>query len=361
MDNLTHTLFAVTLGRATGLSRRGAGMTAALVIASNIPDIEVVTRLNGDRLAYLATHRGPTHGPLGLALGLAAACAVWLVVRRRKGAMPPASFAWLTLAGLVGIVGHVALDFPTSYGTRLLSPWSEVWYGVDWMPIVDIYLLGILALGLSVARWKPSLRIGAAVAALMFIPLDVGARAVLHERAVDRALALQAQWMGSTPPRPAAFFSYMGPSRPAALPAAMPTLLSPFTWRVAARVPGGFAVADIHLLTPPEPSAPRVVRDSEPLQGSGDVPLWFPDDRGPLVERASQARFAQVFLQFSRFPAAEVRPSRNGIVTVHWYDLRFAQRATPVGDDTRRHTSPFGAWVRLSPAGQVIAQLLGPG
>ena len=62
MDNVTHTLFALTLAR-TPLGRGGRGTTAALVLASNAPDIDIVATLGGSA-NYLAWHRGPTHGPL---------------------------------------------------------------------------------------------------------------------------------------------------------------------------------------------------------------------------------------------------------------------------------------------------------
>src|SRR5882724_2134768 len=68
MDNLTHTLFALTLAR-TPLGRAGRGTTTALILASNAPDVDVVTTLRGSA-SYLQWHRGPTHGLLGiLALG----------------------------------------------------------------------------------------------------------------------------------------------------------------------------------------------------------------------------------------------------------------------------------------------------
>src|SRR5580704_5225111 len=77
MDNLTHTLFAVTLAR-TPLGRAGRGTTAALILASNAPDIDIVAAARGG-VSYLAWHRGPTHGPLGIAgLGLIAAGLAWL-------------------------------------------------------------------------------------------------------------------------------------------------------------------------------------------------------------------------------------------------------------------------------------------
>jgi inner membrane protein len=362
VDNLTHTLLALTIGRA-GLERLGAGATATLVVASNIPDIEVLTRLNGDRLAYLAAHRGPTHGPLGLLLGVATAAAVWGVVRWRAGRSagpPPASLGLLCLVGLLGIVGHVAFDLPTSYGTRLLSPWSGAWFGTDWMPIVDVYLLA----GLIAAQWigwqRPSLRRAAALLLLALVPLDVMGRAVLHQRALDLALQRHVQWSGERVPRPSTFFRYAGPERPAALPAAIPTIRSPFHWRLITKAPGGFAVSEVNLLSEADRTPPALPGSNAPPRDVEGL-IWFPDDRGPLVERAAGARFATVFLQFSRFPAAEIRPNRNGDVTVHWYDLRFAARIAPRGEDRRRHTSPFGAWVRLSPSGAVVAQLLGPG
>ena len=45
MDNVTHTLFALTLAR-TPLGR-GRGTTAALVLASNAPDVDIVAALGG--------------------------------------------------------------------------------------------------------------------------------------------------------------------------------------------------------------------------------------------------------------------------------------------------------------------------
>src|SRR5215510_6068186 len=84
VDNLTHTLFGLTLSR-TPLGRAGRGVTAALVIASNVPDIDIVTTLRGTA-AYLQWHRGPTHGPLGVVvLGLLTAALVRGFQRIRIG------------------------------------------------------------------------------------------------------------------------------------------------------------------------------------------------------------------------------------------------------------------------------------
>ena len=64
MDNLTHSLFGVTLAR-TPLGRAGRGATAALVLASNAPDVDILATAGG-AMKYLEWHRGLTHGPLGV-------------------------------------------------------------------------------------------------------------------------------------------------------------------------------------------------------------------------------------------------------------------------------------------------------
>jgi inner membrane protein len=154
MDNVTHTLFALTLAR-TRLGRSGRGATAALVLASNAPDIDIVATLGGTA-NYLAWHRGPTHGPLGIAgLGALTAAIVWAWIRfrernggERSAVAPPATFGRLLMLSVLGVSAHILMDLPTSYGTRLLSPFDWRWFAVDWMPIVDIYLLTALGAGL---------------------------------------------------------------------------------------------------------------------------------------------------------------------------------------------------------------------
>ncbi len=150
MDNLTHTLFALTLAR-TPLARAGRGTTAALVLASNAPDIDIVARVGGTD-AYLRWHRGPTHGPLGIvALGLLVAVLVRLglpFLDKSSEENAAASWPMLIAVSMIGVFCHVLMDFPTSYGTRMLSPFDWHWFAVDWMPIVDVYLLFALGAGL---------------------------------------------------------------------------------------------------------------------------------------------------------------------------------------------------------------------
>jgi len=81
LDNVTHTLFGATLAR-TPLARAGRGTTAALLLASNAPDIDIVAALGGGSIKYLEWHRGPTHGPLGVVVLAVVTAAIVSVGRR---------------------------------------------------------------------------------------------------------------------------------------------------------------------------------------------------------------------------------------------------------------------------------------
>src|SRR5207253_10223845 len=112
------------------------------------------TAVPGGFVTYLRWHRGPTHGPLGvLGLGVATAGLVWIgerLLKRRSS--DSASFAMLAAVSMIAIVCHVLMDLPTSYGTRLVSPFAWTWFAEDWEPIIDIYLLAILAAALWFGR-----------------------------------------------------------------------------------------------------------------------------------------------------------------------------------------------------------------
>jgi len=196
LDNVTHTLVAATLAR-TKLSRAGRGTTAALVLASNAPDIDIVATAGG-ALKYLEWHRGPTHGALGIVgLGLATAGLVWIGRRvwDRRAARPTdkpdddkpdAPFGMLVVISILGVLIHVLMDLPTSYGTRLLSPFDWHWFGADWMPIVDIYLLIVLVASLF-GRATPVQAQRKAMIVLVLMAANYGVRAATHRQAIDLA------------------------------------------------------------------------------------------------------------------------------------------------------------------------------
>src|SRR5436190_15002308 len=191
-------MFALTLAR-TRLGRGGRGTAAALVLASNAPDIDIVAGL--ERGAnYLAWHRGPTHGPLGVVgLGFVTAVLVWGCARfwdpssGRPIRLKPdptddsARFPRLLAVSMIGVLLHILMDLPTSYGTRLFSPFSSRWFAIDLMPIVDVYLWAILAGGLLIGTWWQGTRHRSAIIALALMAANYGVRIATHQEALATA------------------------------------------------------------------------------------------------------------------------------------------------------------------------------
>jgi membrane-bound metal-dependent hydrolase YbcI (DUF457 family) len=362
LDNITHTLFGATLSRAV-FAKAGRGTTAVLIIASNIPDADIVAAAGGS-LSYLAWHRGPTHGPLGvIGLGLATAGLVWSWLRYMDGSRRAehATFRSLLLAAVVGLVGHVLMDFPTSYGTRLLSPFDWHWYAADLIPIVDIYLLVVLAAGLAVGGRFAALRQRTAAAALAFMALNYGVRAVSHQMALATVPIVMApiipsacpdavpasiidRWPRGTP----AAFRNQGATRCLVEVAVVPSFLSPFRWQVIVRLSDAYQTLDVNLLSGTAPA---------PTHADAD---WrraarLPDQWTPAVLRAADTDIGRVFLDFSRFPAASSELHADRSATVAWTDLRFANvPGRPAG-----RSGLFVATVVLDPNGRVTAARLG--
>ena len=366
---MTHTLVGATLAR-TRLARAGRGTTSALLLSSNAPDIDIVAAAGG-ATKYLEWHRGPTHGPLGVVvLAVVVAAIVWSVrrlsaARRRSDpeSTPPhtseddAPFAMLLAVSTIGVVAHVLMDLPTSYGTRILSPFSWQWYAFDWMPIIDIYLLMVLVAALF-GRGTETQRRSKAAIAMAVLAANYGLRAAAHHQAIDLAPRLFGPTLPELCDAPAApsrieSWPRTPPSPP--LPgrrclvelAAMPTFASPFRWRIIARMSNAYELHDIDLLDS---------RFRHPETGS-EAPwrltLRYPSLWTPAVDRAAETRLGQVFLGFSRFPAARSGVDPHGITTVRWSDMRFAGGIAGLEQPTRS-VNPFTATVRVDPDGRIL-------
>jgi membrane-bound metal-dependent hydrolase YbcI (DUF457 family) len=365
VDNLTHSLFGLTLGR-TPLARAGRGTTAVLVIASNAPDVDGLTAARGTA-SYLHWHRGPAHGPLGiLALGFVSALLVWLWYRfgerPRDDRPPPASFWMLFAVGAIGVVLHVLMDFPTSYGTRLLSPFDWHWFAVDWMPIVDGYLLAILAAGLIFGAASDAARRRNAAIVLMLMAVNYGLRGIAHHR----ALVAAPQVFGPRLP------AVCDPSAPTGLVvdrwprdgmkttsdvpekrclveiAAMPSFVSPFKWRLIARLSNAYEMQDIDLLDP------RFRSNMDRLWRVTLRPnIWV-----PAAKQAAASPVGQIFLGFSRFPAARSVPDPTGGALVRFNDIRFAGGLISL-NQPQRAPDPFTVTIQIGADGGIRSQTIG--
>jgi inner membrane protein len=148
MENLSHTLFGLALSKA-GLEEASPLATTALVLSSNLPDIDAILGLRGGSLYYIKYHRGITHSFAGIALIAAVLTLALIYVDRRlrlrrdpffRPARPGRIF-WISI---LGGLGHLLLDFTNNYGIRPLMPFDGRWFYGDLVFIADPWIWLIL-------------------------------------------------------------------------------------------------------------------------------------------------------------------------------------------------------------------------
>ena len=290
MDNLCHTLVGGLLAE-SGLKQRTRYATPALLIAANIPDVDVFVFLTD--VSPIAFRRGWTHGLLGqLLLPIALTGAFWIAhaIRRRGDTGTPFRPGWLLLLSYLALYSHLLLDWLNTYGVRLLAPFDWRWFYGDAVFIIDPWLWLVGGAGLWLARRarRPApARGGLAVAACYILAMIVSAR-------LARGMVIEAyQREHGVPPRAI----MVGP-----LPA------NPFAREVIVDAGDHYATGRFTWLPP------RVTF----LPGQKAK-----NDRRPEVAAArSSARSIRDFLVWSRFPYWTLTPTRDG-TRVEAVDMRF--------------------------------------
>jgi len=139
MDPVTHVAAGITIVRLIPTPVRKWGILAGVAFAL-LPDVDFLLAFV-DRLAFIRHHRGFTHSLA--ALGLFTFLGAW-IGRRLGGAR---WFRPLILIGLSVLGSHLLLDLATSYGTRILTPFSREKFTLNWLFIIDPYLTLILLVG----------------------------------------------------------------------------------------------------------------------------------------------------------------------------------------------------------------------
>ena len=305
MDNLCHVLVGAAIGKA-GLARRTTLGMSTLVIANNLPDIDVAVFAT-DTLA-MSFRRGWTHGVLAQAVLPIVLTGVMLghdrlVVRKRANAPPPAIARELLLLSYLGVLLHVFMDLMNSYGVRLLMPFTGRWFYGDALFIVDPWLY--LALGLGwwwswrreskgrAAASRPA-RVGVALAAvyvLLMLGSNVAGRAAVREGLTRAGRPPETRFMVT------------------------PVAVNPFSREVVVDVGDRYEKGNLWF----EP------RPHFRPAGFG-MPKGMDD---PEAQRALQSPLARAFLLWSRFPFVQV--DRNTSPPTVWInDYRYAN-AGPYG------------------------------
>jgi membrane-bound metal-dependent hydrolase YbcI (DUF457 family) len=349
VDNLTHTLMGVTLVRA-GLGRGAAGATATMILASNLPDADIVTLVDGS-LAYFAWHRGPTHGPIGVVvLGCLAALLVvaWRGLRTSSRPGMWSNASTLTAVGVFGTALHVCMDLPTIYAVRLLSPFSDVWYSLDWVPIIDIYIWGLLIGGLIAAQVKRASRQRIARVVLACILVVYGVRGSAHQVALRTAETTrghgEAAACASAPTltrHPTLIEAASAGPGMCLQAAALPSFLSPLSWRLVRQQADGYDIRDYTI-------------------GRGTTAqVFLPSQHDTWVARARTSPTGRVFFGFSRFPAIRSAMLPDGTRRVRAMDVRFLGPPPRALEPDPQARAPFVMTVDVADDGTLRSERLG--
>ena len=300
MDNVTHTLTGLMLARC-GLDRGAKGTAAMMLLAANIPDIDIVSGLRGS-LSYIQYHRAHTHSLLLAPLmALLPWLAVRLLARSRLGVVE-------YFGALIAVLSHLLLDFTNVYGIRILLPFSDRWLRLDMTDIVDPWILAILIAALGIpalvklvsdeisGRRNPAPKRGWAVFALVALSMYEGARYFSH----DRALGI--------------LNSHIYGGQPAERITALPDRVSPLRWRGVVEGEGFVYEVPVNVM-------------AEYFDvGAGRID--YSPKNAPAMEVARRLPAFEIFGRFNQLPFWRLIPTEDGL-RVELLDLRFGSLVRP--------------------------------
>jgi membrane-bound metal-dependent hydrolase YbcI (DUF457 family) len=289
MDPLTHALTSFTLQRAA-FPRLSRPATLAVVLAGMIADADLVSTYFGPS-AYLTFNRTYFHSLLAaLVFGLLLTLPLFL---KPKSPETQISRATIFAAALAAALLHLALDACETSRVELLWPFSTRRFAMDWLPSLDLWVLGILLAGILLptisglvteeigARRKgPRGRIGASLS-LTAVIFYIVVRSVLHG---DAIAALQARTYRGELPRRVAAFAHSS---------------SPFRWH-------GIVETERALHEIEVPVGPGAN-----FEASSVITTYKPDP-SPALDALRTSAVGRRLLQVARFPKATVEQTPGG-------------------------------------------------
>jgi len=186
VDPVCHTLVGAAMAEA-GLKRQAPHAMLTLVIAANLPDVDVLSYACG-ALTALGFRRGWTHGlPALIVLPVLLAAAVVGLSRlyqRRSRSAATVPFGRVAVLAYLAVLTHPLLDTLNTYGMRWLMPFSGQWLYGDTLFIVDPWMWAVLAGGVFLARRRGAVapaRTALVLAALYILAMGAGTRLVRRE------------------------------------------------------------------------------------------------------------------------------------------------------------------------------------
>lgn len=343
MEPVTHLLTGACLSRA-GFNRKTAYATAALVLAAEAPDIDMLWEVRGP-VATLQHHRGITHTLVAapfMALLVVAVFWLWHQWRGKPGKAGLAPrWGWLWLGAFVADLSHLLLDFTNNYGLRPFFPFDKHWYAWGIVSIFDPYIFAALLLALLIPallkltdqeigdRRKRFRGRGWAWTALIFMLLYWAVRNGEHEH----ALAL----LRNNNDLPV----------PVSRVAAEPRMFDPFAWKGLLETSAAYRTAQV-----------KTLDDQITI---GDAPVYKPAET-PVLEAAKQSYLGRVYLDWANWPLVEdmgevaipgepAPPKGQAWHAVEFRDLRYTSTAAALGLNEGAgagRQAPLSGWVYVN-------------
>jgi len=283
MFNSTHTFVGLAIAR-TGFDGWVPRAAVTAVLASNFPDIDIVTALSSTR-TYLEYHRGITHTFVGIPVLALAFTAVMSIFSGNF---------WKTyLVALISMATHPLLDYTNTYGLRPFLPWNPTWYYGDLLPIIDPYLDFLLLAGVLAGEVFNKNKRSITCISLGVVILYIGGRLELRGLATSQVQTLAARTPGT---------EKWGVA---------PRILNPLVWQ-------GFVQ-----------SKQQVVKVSiDPLDHLMTETAHMERSASPQIpKQALDSQSARVLLAFARFPVMHAQRTDFGY-RVQLYDFRFYNETT---------------------------------
>lgn len=327
MDPLTHAVASYSLQRAA-FPRISRGAAAAIVLAGMVADVDLLSTYLGPS-SYLAFHRTSFHSIVA-ALAFTVLATLPFVLGKPEGPGNKTPKAAIFSGALSAALVHLGLDTCQTTGVELLWPFSSRRFALDWLPPLDLWILGILLAGIllpllsglvteeiGARRQGPRGRLGATLA-LLALTLYLALRLVLHG---DAIAALESRtYLGEMPHKVAAFAESSSPLR----------------WHGIVETER--ALHDLEV--PVGPGA-----DLDP---SSAITVYKPEP-SPGLDAARKSVIGRRFLEVARFPKATVEQTRDGFHII----LRAFPYTHDAGSGLR-----VQALIDTDPSGKILSEEL---
>src|SRR6266571_3235335 len=327
MDPVTHALASYALKRAA-FPRVTRPVTLAVLVAGTIADLDLLSSYFGPS-AYLTFYRTYCHSLLG-ALLFSLLVTLPFFFFKPKNAENQTPHITIFIAAFAAALLHLVMDLCQSTGVELFWPFSARRLATDWLPSLDLWILGILLAGIllpllsglvteeiGVRSKGPCGSLGASLA-LAALVLYLVVRFIYHGSAIA---ALESRTYRGELPRKVAAFAESS---------------SPFRWHGIVETER--ALHDVEV--PVGPGA-----DFDP----GSAITTYKPELSPALDAAHNAPLARRFLQVARFPKATVGRSPEGFhVLLH--DLPTALDVGPA--------SQVFAVIDTDPSGKILSEEL---